>query len=117
MLKFYGYKGCGTCRKALKWLTSQGLEYDEVAIREVPPTIDEFEKALNSGYSLRALFNTSGMDYRAQGLKDVLPTLETADAIRLLVENGNLVKRPFLVFDGGVLVGFKEDEWSDQIVG
>jgi len=72
---------------------------------------------LDGGYSLKSLFNTSGMDYRAQGLKDVLPTLDQESALKLLVGNGNLVKRPFLVFDGGVLVGFKEDEWSERISG
>jgi len=116
MFRFYGYKGCGTCQKASKWLDEHSLEYENLAIRETPPTEKEFRLAIDSVDSLRRLFNTSGVDYRAQSLKDVLPSLSEGEAIELLMGNGNLVKRPFLVYGGGVLIGFKEDEWMEKLL-
>ena len=112
MLTVYCYQKCSTCRDALKWLDGRGLAYQVKAIRETPPTPAELGTALNAaGGDLRKLFNTSGMDYRALGLKDQLPTMGQAAACELLARNGNLVKRPFLIGDGAVLVGFKEPEW------
>ena len=81
------------------------------AIRETPPTSAELETALKALGDLRKIFNTSGMDYRAMGLKDQLPGMTQAAAFELLGKNGNLVKRPFLIGEGKVLVGFKEPEW------
>lgn len=112
-MKLYAYKNCDTCRKAKKWLTAQGIEFEEIAIREKPPTAAELKRML-AAYDgeLRRLFNTSSKDYREAGLKDVLPTMKPADAFKRLRENGNLVKRPFLVSDDAMLVGFKEPEWK-----
>ena len=115
MLKIYAYSGCSTCKNALKWLKAHAVSFNEIAIRETPPTLAEL-KAMLAAHDgdLRRLFNTSGMDYRALGLKDKLPGMSTDDALKLLSENGNLVKRPFAIDAKSkvYLVGFKEDEWK-----
>ena len=116
MFTVYGYLKCSTCRDAIQWLDSHGLAYQIKAIRETPPTPAELATALKAlGGDLRKLFNTSGMDYRALGLKDQLPTMSESAAFELLSGNGNLVKRPFLIGDGKVLVGFKELEWKKAL--
>ena len=116
MLTVYCYQKCSTCRDALKWLDGRGLAYQVKAIRETPPTPAELATALKAtGGDLRKLFNTSGLDYRALGLKDQLPAMSESAAFELLSRNGNLVKRPFLIGDGKVLVGFKEVEWEKAL--
>jgi len=111
--KVYTYRNCDTCRKALKFLTAQGVEFQEIPIREQPPTKAELKRMLEIyGDDLRKLFNTSGLDYKALNMKDKLPTLSADEALNLLNQNGNLVKRPFLLTDKTGLVGFKEDEWA-----
>lgn len=115
MLKVYAYQGCSTCKNALKWLKAQGIAHQEIAIRETPPSIPELRSMLAAkGGDLRPLFNTSGQDYRALGMKDKLPTLSTDEALAMLAANGNLVKRPFALDEsaGVHLVGFKETEWA-----
>ncbi|MBO36110.1 MAG: ArsC family transcriptional regulator [Verrucomicrobiales bacterium] len=113
VLKIYEYKGCGTCRKAVKWLEARGEEFQRVAIREQPPTEAELRRMLKVyGGNIRRLFNTSGGDYKALNLKDKLPGMSEADAIGLLMGNGNLVKRPFVLVPGGGVVGFREEEWE-----
>jgi arsenate reductase len=118
MLKLYAYQGCSTCRNAVKWLKQRGIAFEEVAIREQPPTAVELEAALRSrGGDIGSLFNRSGLDYRALGMKEKLPGMSQVDAIQTLSGNGNLVKRPFAI-DGkkGVfLVGFKESEWESVL--
>jgi len=116
MIKVYTYKKCSTCRKATQWLSSQGLEFDERAIRDTPPTKKELETMLKAYEGeLRKLFNTSGLDYRAQNLKDKLPSMSKSEAFQLLSENGNLVKRPFLLSESLNAVGFKEADWADAL--
>lgn len=110
--RFFSYKACGTCRKAKNWLAEQSIELEEVAIRDTPPSVDDFQFALKSGYPLKALFNTSGGDYRELGMKDKLPEMSEAEALDLLASRGNLVKRPFVVTENGVLIGFKLAEWE-----
>ncbi|MBB5037218.1 arsenate reductase family protein [Prosthecobacter dejongeii] len=115
MLKVYAYQGCSTCKNALKWLKAQGIAHQEIAIRETPPTVPELRSMLAAkGDDLRPLFNTSGQDYRALGMKDKLPAMSTDEALAMLAENGNLVKRPFALDEtaGVHLVGFKEKEWA-----
>ncbi len=113
MIKVYTYKNCGTCKKATKWLTSQDIPFDEHPIRETPPSKQELETMLDSYEGdLRKLFNTSGMDYRALGLKDKLPSMAKKEALQLLIQNGNLVKRPFLLSESFNTVGFKEANWA-----
>lgn len=118
MLKVYAYQGCSTCRDAVKWLKAHAIAHQELAIRETPPTVPELRQMLEAkGGNLRALFNTSGEDYRALGLKDKLPSMSTDDALALLAANGNLVKRPFALDEvaGVYLVGFKEAEWEQSL--
>jgi arsenate reductase len=115
MLKFYGYKGCSTCRDAAKWLEKKGIEFQELAIRETPPAVRELKAMLAAkGGEIRRIFNTSGMDYRAMGLKEKLPAMTEAAALELLSKHGNLVKRPFVLDEknGVFLTGFKEPEWK-----
>jgi len=116
MYKVYSYKGCDGCRKALKWLDSTGIEYENIPIRETPPTSQELEKMLKAyGGNMRRLFNVSGKDYREQGLKESLPSMGKKEAFALLRGNGNLVKRPFLIGDDVAIVGFKEAEWEEAL--
>lgn len=116
MLTVYAYEKCDTCRKALKWLTAKGISHQVKPIRETPPTQSELKSALAAhNGDLRRLFNTSGVDYRAMGIKDRLPTLSEAEALELLSSNGNLVKRPFVIGNGVSLVGFQPDAWEDKL--
>ncbi len=118
MLKLYTYQRCTTCRNAVKWLKVHHVPFEELAIRETPPTVKELSAVLEAREGdLRSLFNTSGQDYRAMGLKNTLPTMKTADALKLLSEHGNLVKRPFAIDQakGVSLVGFKEAEWKARL--
>ena len=115
MIRFYAYKGCGTCRKARKWLESKAIDFKEIAIREHPPTLSELQHALKITGRLKSLFNTSGMDYRQMNMKDKLPSLADSDALLLLSKNGNLVKRPFVIDDEICLTGFKPEEWQEQL--
>ncbi len=112
----YAYQNCSTCRNALKWLAARNIPHEVKAIRETPPSVTELKAALQAhGGDLRKLFNTSGTDYRALSLKDRLPALTETEALTLLHENGNLVKRPFVSGDGISLVGFKPAEWEQAL--
>jgi arsenate reductase len=112
-LRVYAYKGCDTCRKALKFLASRNVAHEVVAIREQPPTLAELRRMLGYvGGDLRRLFNTSGADYRAMNLKEKLPGLSVDDALTLLSQNGNLVKRPFAFSERAGAVGFQIAEWE-----
>ena len=115
-LKFYAYKNCDTCRKAIKYLDGKGIEYELIPIREQQPTKAELKIMLtNYGGNIRKLFNTSGGDYRALNLKEKLANMTDEEAVKLLSKNGNLIKRPFVVFGDRGLVGFKEMEWGERI--
>ncbi len=112
MLKVYTYAACSTCRAATRWLRDHGFAFQEVPIRETPPTPAELRKVLRTrGGAVRRLFNTSGRDYREQQLGEKLPALSDAEALAMLAGNGNLVKRPVLLGDGVALAGFDEAEW------
>lgn len=113
MLTCYTLSNCDTCRAATKWLRGRGIAFEERAIRETPPKIEELRLALEAnGGELRRLFNTAGRDYREQKLGEKLPGLAPSEALELLAGNGNLVKRPFLIGDGVALVGFNEKAWA-----
>jgi len=117
MLKVYTYAKCSTCRKAVKFLRDQGIEFKELPIRETPPSLAELKQVLKSKEgNLRALFNTSGLDYRALSLGEKLPGMSEAEALKLLAGNGNLVKRPFAVGGDVSLVGFDEGAWKAALV-
>lgn len=110
----YAYSGCGTCKSALKWLQAKGIEADIRPIRETPPSRQELSRALAQLGGLRALFNTSGGDYKELNLKDKLPDLSEDQALDLLATRGNLVKRPFVSWKGRHLVGFKDtNAWEE----
>lgn len=109
----YTYSGCDTCRKAVAWLRSHGITFDEKPIRVTPPSDAELRAMLaHLGGDLRKLFNTSGRDYREFNMGEQLKTLDTDTALHLLAGNGNLVKRPFLIGGGVGLVGFREETWA-----
>lgn len=117
MLKAYTYSKCDTCRKAVKFLRENGITFEEIAIRETPPSMDELRAMLASqSGQLRKLFNTSGSDYKAQGLSTTLPTMTTDAALQLLASNGNLVKRPFVIGSRIHLLGFDEAKWSEAFL-
>lgn len=113
---FIHYPKCTTCKKAKKWLDDRGLDYTDRHIVEENPTAKEL-KAWHekSGLPLKRFFNTSGMRYRELGLKDKLKDMSEEEQYELLATDGMLVKRPLLVYDDGVLVGFKEKEWEEAL--
>jgi len=112
VMKVYQYKGCGTCKKALKYLDEKEVNYDSIPIREQPPTKNELKLMLDK-FGIKRLFNTSGMDYRNLGIKDMLPKMSEEEIIDLLSKNGNLIKRPFVIGTDVLLIGFKKEEWNE----
>lgn len=110
-------KTCDSCRKATKWLKENSIPFEEIPIRETPPSEAALRAAVKSTGGIRNLFNTSGQDYRALGMKDKLATLSDADAIALLASNGNLIKRPFLIAGETILVGFDAGKWTAVLGG
>ena len=116
MLKFICYPKCTTCQKAKKWLDDNNIEYELRDIKLDNPTLDELtEWHAKSGMPLRKFFNTSGLLYKSLALKDKLPSMTEREMIELLSSDGMLVKRPLLVGDNFVLVGFKESEWKEKL--
>ena len=110
---FVNYPKCGTCQKARKYLEEKGIAFEDRNIKEQNPTADELKKWIEkSGLPIKKLFNTSGMLYRQMGLKDKLPDMSEQEMIELLATDGMLVKRPILVTENQVLVGFKQAEWE-----
>ena len=113
MLKFICYPKCTTCQKARKWLDDNKIEYEFSDIKLDNPTLDELtELYKKSGLPLEKFFNTSGLLYKSLDLKNKLPTMSENEMLKLLASDGMLVKRPLLVGDDFVLVGFKDTEWS-----
>ena len=115
-MTFICYERCGTCRKAKAWLEEKGVSYDLRPIKEQNPTADELRTWIAaSGLPGRKFFNTSGLLYKELQLKDKLPGMTGDEMIALLASNGMLVKRPLLIGDDFVLVGFKEAEWEAKV--
>lgn len=107
------YPACSTCQKAKRYLQERGLTPHLRHIVEHPPTEAELTAWLSKmDLPARKLFNISGIRYRELNLKEVLPTLSEAEQIALLASDGKLIKRPLLISEQGILVGFKVDEWS-----
>lgn len=114
---FICYPKCSTCRKAEKYLQEHNIEYTKRDIKTDNPTAGELRFwQKNSGLPLKKFFNTSGLQYKALGLKDKLPQLNEEEQLQLLAADGMLVKRPLLLTDGNVLVGFKETEWAEKLL-
>lgn len=112
-MKVYTYKNCSTCRKAVAHLKDQGVDFDEVPIRDTPPTVEELKRMLKLlGGDLKALFNRSGQDYRALNLKDKLDTMSEDEVLKLLASNGNLVRRPFAFIGRNGVVGYDPKVWN-----
>lgn len=112
----YQYPKCGTCRKALKFLDSEGIAHRTRDIVTSPPTKATLKKAYKrSGLPVRKFFNTSGQSYRQGGFKEKLDTMSDDEALDALAADGKLIKRPLVVHDDFVLVGFREDEWREAL--
>ena len=110
---FVCYPNCTTCQKAKKWLTEKGISFEERDIKTENPTKEELEAWYKkSGLPLKRFFNTSGILYKEMKLKDRLPEMTEDEQLTLLSTDGMLVKRPILISDEQVLVGFKEKEWE-----
>lgn len=110
---FIQYPKCTTCKKASKYLKDTGLEFEDRHIVEVNPTETELTEWIErSGLEFKKFFNTSGQLYREMGLKDRIKEMTKEEAVALLATNGMLVKRPLVITDDKVLVGFKEDEYA-----
>ena len=110
---FLEYPKCSTCQKAKKWLEENGISYDDRHIVEQKPTVQELKEwVAKSGQPLRKFFNTSGMLYRSMELKDKLPSMSEEEQFALLATNGMLVKRPLLIGEDAVLIGFRPQQWE-----
>ena len=113
---FLEYPKCTTCQKAKKWLEEHQINYEDRHIKEQNPTVEELKEwHRRSGLPLKKFFNTSGLQYKALGLKDQLPAMTEEEQLALLSSDGMLVKRPILVGNGFVRVGFKEAEWEESL--
>ncbi len=114
---FICYPKCSTCLKAEKYLQAHNIEYTKRDIKTDNPTADELRAwQKHSGLPLKKFFNTSGLQYKALGLKDKLPQLNEEEQLQLLAADGMLVKRPLLLTEDNVLVGFKETEWTEKLL-
>lgn len=115
MVKFICYPKCTTCQKAKKWLDDHKIVCELRDIKLDNPSFEELSAwYLQSGVPLRKFFNTSGLLYKSLDLKNKLPKMSEQEMLELLATDGMLVKRPVLLGDGFVLVGFKENEWSEK---
>lgn len=114
---FLEYPRCSTCRRAKKWLDDHGLVYEDRDITKDNPTVEELTNwYTKSDKELKRFFNTSGVLYRELGLKDKLLTLTEKQQIELLASDGKLVKRPLVILDNAILIGFKQEKWEDALL-
>ena len=116
MLKFICYPKCTTCQKAQKWLDDRNIPYELRDIKLQNPSVEELNAWYQkSGLPLKKFFNTSGLLYKSMDLKNKLPHMTEQDMLNLLATDGMLVKRPLLIGENFVLVGFKEAQWAEHI--
>ncbi len=116
MIEFICYTKCTTCQKAKKWLDDNKIEYNIRDIKEDNPSFEELADWYKmSGLPLKKFFNTSGLLYKSMALKDKLPTMTEEEQLKLLATDGMLVKRPLVIGENFVLLGFKESEWSEKL--
>ncbi|MCB1936015.1 MAG: arsenate reductase family protein [Nitrosomonas sp.] len=112
-IKFYGYKKCGTCIKAEKYLRNANIEFEFIDITQHPPAAEELaEFSENADVSLNKLFNTSGLQYRELNIKEKLPSLTNQEILDLLASNGRLIKRPLITDGKRVSIGFREEQFE-----
>lgn len=117
MLIFIEYPKCTTCKRAKAWLDEAGIEYTDRNIKDENPTIDELrEWYAKSKLPLKRFFNTSGMLYKQMSLKDKLPQMSEEEQLELLSTDGMLVKRPIIINDDTILVGFRQEEWEQKLL-
>ena len=117
MTKVYCYSRCTTCKKALKWLDDNKIEYELLDIKSDHPDEEMLRGYYaRSGLPLKRFWNTSGIPYREMGLSKKLPDMGEDEQLALLATDGMLVKRPLLVGDDFVLTGFKEAEWAEKLL-
>lgn len=110
---FLEYPKCSTCKNAKKWLDDHGISYSARHIKEQNPTYDELRAwHIRSGMPLKKFFNTSGLLYQSMNLKEKLPSMTEDEQLRLLASDGMLVKRPLVVSDDLILIGFRPEEWE-----
>lgn len=113
---FICHPKCTTCLKARKWLDEKGISYEMRDIRQDNPNYEELKTwTALSGLPVRRFFNTSGQSYQALGLKDKLGGMDEEEQLRLLASDGMLVRRPLLIGQGIVLIGFKEQAWAESL--
>lgn len=114
MIKFYEYPKCTTCKKAKQWLTEHQIEFEAIDMVAKVPSKSTLKKIIkSSGLEFKKFFNTSGMKYRELGLKDKLPTLSDAEKLELLASDGMLIKRPMVITEDHVLLGFKQAQYDE----
>ncbi len=114
---FLEYPPCSTCKKARKWLEEHRVSFEARHIKEDNPTAEELKMwHQKSGLPLKRFFNTSGLVYKNLSLKDKLPQMTEEEQYQILSSDGMLVKRPLLIGDDYVLVGFKEKEWEERLL-
>ncbi len=113
---FLCYERCTTCKRAKAWLIDRGIAFTERPIKEENPSLEELRQwHQRSGLPLKKLFNTSGLLYKSMELKDKLPTMTEEEQLQLLATDGMLVKRPMVILEDKVLVGFRENEWAEVL--
>lgn len=107
----YQYPACSTCRKALKWLKDHQIDAESIDITKTPPTVDELKELISkSGIPIKKFFNTSGVVYKENNLKDKLQNMNEEEQLQLLASTGKLIKRPIITNGNKVTVGFKEQD-------
>ena len=115
-MKFIYYPPCSTCQKTKAWLDEQGISYEGRDIKQDNPTYEELSDWYKrSGLPLKKFFNTSGLVYRSLGLKDKLSTMPEEEQLQLLAGDGMLVKRPIVVTEDRILMGFRAQEWEEAL--
>ena len=114
---FICYDKCGTCKKAEKYLLDKGITLEKRDIKNDKPSVEELTASYKaSGLPLKRFYNTSGKLYKELNLKDKIPTMSEEEQLRLLANDGMLVKRPIVVTEKEILVGFKEAEWEKTLL-
>lgn len=113
---FIEYPKCSTCKRAKEWLVKNNIEFDDRNIVEDTPTKEELEKWIKqSEKEIKKFFNTSGLKYKELNLKEKLPNMSDEEKVKLLSSDGMLIKRPLLINDKQILVGFREKEWEEVL--
>lgn len=116
MIKIYCYPRCTTCQRATKYLDSKSVEYEYINIKDDNPSKETLRDLWQkSGLELKKFFNTSGILYREMELSKKLSSMTDEEKLDLLASDGMLVKRPILITENVVLVGFKESQWVGEV--